>query len=616
MEDFIFGNLSLTDEIVRRLTRELRGVRHAHMIDPTPAAPDRPIRLLATTGPSVRADAAHLYFTTDGSEPQGAGGRATSGHALKMEAIETEWISLLWDYVTWWEAVLPAMPAETKVRYKIEAYDSLSGGSVFADNGAASAQEATSFSFLVDAFASPPWAQKAIIYHVFVDRFQPGGGKPFAAHDNLRRFYGGTLKGVTEELDYIASLGATAIWLSPIFASPSHHGYDATDLYNIEPRLGTNDDLRALVQEAHARGIRVILDFVPNHVSKQHPFFGNAQRDPDSPYRDWFVFHRWPDEYETFFGVKSLPQWNNEHGPARKYMLDVARYWLEEFGVDGYRLDYANGPSHDFWTDFRSAVKDVRPDAFIFGEIVESAHLLRTYQGRLDGSLDFLLTHNLRRAFAFGSMSLTGLDAFLTRHESYFDARFVRPSFLDNHDMNRFLWLAGGDKRKLRLAALCQFTLAGPPIVYYGTEVGLSQARDCRTPEGHGRPHEARMPMLWGNSQDAELLAYYRTLGRMRREHPVLHSGRRVTLSVDAPPGTWVYARGDGGDLLLVFLNARERTAKISVPVQAVELAEGTRLRNLLGPDEHVVSKGVVTVTLPPVSGAVLRPVEQGEPPA
>lgn len=615
MEDFIFGNLSLTDEIVRRLTRELRGVRHNHHIEPTPAEPDQPICLLATIGPSVRADAAYLYVTTDGSEPQGRGGSASVGQVVEMKAVETEWVSLLWDYVTWWKAELPPMPAGTKVLYKIEAFDSRSGASAFADNGAASSEQATPFSLPVDSFEPPRWAQEAVIYHVFVDRFNPGGGRPFAAHDDLRRFYGGTLRGVTEKLDYIASLGATAIWLSPVFASPSHHGYDATDLYNVEPRLGTNDDLRGLVEGAHARDIRVILDFVPNHVSNRHPYFVSAQQDPGSPYRDWFVFHRWPDEYESFFGVKSLPQWNNQYGPARQYMLDVARYWIEEFGVDGYRLDYANGPSHDFWTDFRIAVKDACPDCFTFGEIVESAGLLRTYQGRLDGSLDFLLTHNLRRAFAFGTMSLTELDAFLARHESYFDPRFLRPSFLDNHDMNRFLWLAQGDKRKLRLAALCQFTLAGPPIVYYGTEVGLSQVRDCRTPDGHGRPHEARLPMFWGDEQDADLLAFYRALGNVRREHPVLHGGRRVTLSVDTPQGTWAYARTDGGETLVVALNAGEEAAEIAVPVQDLGLANGTHLRNLLGEQVVAVAEGHVKVVLSPLSGAVLQPVAQGERP-
>jgi glycosidase len=606
MEDFIFGNLTLTDEIVKKLTRQMREAYHGYRIDPTPPAPDSSITLFATTGPSVRADAAYLYYTTDGSEPQGDAGRATAGHALAMSHMETEWVSILWDYVTWWEAELPPVPAGTKVRYKIEARDTARGTSVFADSGAATSHKATRFSFLVGDAEPPEWARDAVIYHIFVDRFHPGSGKPFADPRDLRGFYGGTIRGVTGQMDYIASLGATAIWLSPIFASPSHHGYDATDLYHIAPRLGTEADFRALVAAAHERGIRVILDFVPNHVSNTHPYFVSAQTDPNSPYRDWFTFFHWPNEYESFFGVKSLPQWNNDHAPARAYMLDVARHWIQKFGVDGYRLDYANGPSHDFWTDFRLAVKAANPDAFIFGEIVESAGLLRTYQGRLDGSLDFLLTHNVRRALAFGSMSLAELDTFVAHHESYFDARFVRPSFLDNHDMNRFLWLVKGDKRKLRLAALCQYTLAGPPIVYYGTEVGLSQERDCRTPDGHGRPHEARAPMPWGDAQDGDLLAYYRALGQLRREHPAMSHGSRTTLTVDTPPGTWAYARTDGEDILIVILNASEEAAEVSVPVAGLGLADGTRLRNLLAEEVYAVAEGRVKVGLSSVSGLAL----------
>ena len=606
MEDFIFGNLTLTDEIVKKLARQLRGAYHGHRIDPTPPAPGKPVTLFATTGPALRTDSAYLYYTTDGSEPQGNAGSATVGQVVGMTAVETEWVSILWDYVTWWKAELPAMPAGTKMRYKIEARDSLGGASAFADSGAATSDKATRFSFLAGDAKPPLWASEALIYHIFVDRFNPDSGKTFANPRDLRGFHGGTIRGVTEKLDYIASLGATAIWLSPIFASPSHHGYDATDLFRVEPRLGTADDFRALVEAAHARGIRVILDFVPNHVSNTHPYFVSAQKDPKSPYRDWFTFFRWPDEYEAFFGVKSLPQWNNEHASARAYMLDVARFWIEEYGVDGYRLDYANGPSHDFWTDFRLAVKSANPDAFIFGEIVESAGLLRTYEGRLDGSLDFLLTHNLRRALAFGNMSLTELDAFIAHHEAYFDARFVRPSFLDNHDMNRFLWLVKGDKRKLKLAALCQYTLAGPPIVYYGTEVGLSQERDCRPQNGHGNPHEARAPMPWGDAQDASLLAYYRALGWMRREHSVLWRGARTTLAVDAPPGTWAYARQDGDDFVLVLLNAREESTEIPVPVTGLGLADGTRLHNLLGEEVYAVAQGRVKVGLSPVSGVAL----------
>jgi glycosidase len=129
-----------------------------------------------------------------------------------------------------------------------------------------------------------------VIYQVFVDRFYPGRGRDWAQTDDLRGFCGGTLWGVAEKLDYIADLGVTCIWLSPIFPSPSHHGYDATDLYHVEPRLGGDEALRTLVSEAHRRDIRVLLDYVCNHVSQYHPVFVEAQADPTSPYRDWFTF--------------------------------------------------------------------------------------------------------------------------------------------------------------------------------------------------------------------------------------------------------------------------------------------------------------------------------------
>lgn len=611
MEDFIFGTLTLTDTVVETMRRRLRGVHHGHRIEPLPAEPGQPVSLRATTGPGVRADALYLYYTTDGFEPQGSRGQAASGRVVEMSRTEVEWAPLLWDYVTVWRASLPPFAEGAKVRYKIEAYDALRDSSVYADNGASAPADATRFSFPVTYAEPPEWAREALIYQVFVDRFNPGGGRPFAHVRDLRGFCGGTLAGVTEKLDYIASLGATTIWLSPIFESPSHHGYDATDLYRVEPRLGTAEDLRRLVDEAHFRGIRIILDFVPNHVSNRHPFFVSAQSDPSSPYRNWFVFHHWPGEYESFLGVKSLPQWNNEYGPAREYMLDVARFWLREYGVDGYRLDYGNGPSHDFWTDFRAAVKSVRPDAFIFGEIVESAELLRTYQGRLDGSLDFLLTHNLRKVLAFGNGSLAELDAFIGRHDAYFDLRFVRPSFLDNHDMNRYLWLVKGDGQRLRLAALLQFTLAGPPIVYYGTEVGLSQTRDCRLPDGRGVPHEARAPMRWGDDQDTDLLNFYRLLGRVRREHPTLWRGARKTLAVDRPEGTWAYTRRDADETLLVALNTGQGEAEISIPADAAGLRDGARLRNLLGEEMYGVAGGRLMLRLPPLSGVLLSAAEE-----
>jgi glycosidase len=304
---------------------------------------------------------------------------------------------------------------------------------------------------------------------------------------------------------------------------------------------------------------------VANHWGSGHFTFQEALKDQDSQYYDWYRWNRWPDDYETFFSVRDLPQINVDYPPAREYLLSAARYWLTEFDFDGFRLDYAIGPSHDFWTDFRIAVRQAKPEAWIFGEVVETPQRQRSYWGRLHGCLDFVLQQALRELFAFGSINLTQFDAFLEKHEAFFPPGYSRPSFLDNHDVDRFLWLVGGDKRRLKLAALCQFTLGGPPIVYYGTEVGLSQRRGMRQPDGRHHMAEARLPMAWGDDQDADLLAYYHWLIHFRRQHPVLWRGSRRTVHLDVANGTYAYDRADESEIVTVCLNLSDEHRSVMV---------------------------------------------------
>jgi len=201
------------------------------------------------------------------------------------------------------------------------------------------------FAYGVDRLGPPAWARQAVIYQVFVDRFYPGHGRSWLQTTDLRGFCGGTLWGLAEKLDYVAGLGINCLWLSPIFPSPTHHGYDATDLRNVEPRLGGNEALRALVTEAHRRDIRVLLDFVCNHVSDKHPLFLEARSNPNSPHRHWFTFDDSEIGYRTYFGVRSMPEVNVANPEARKWLIDAASFWLREFDVDGYRLDHAMVPA-------------------------------------------------------------------------------------------------------------------------------------------------------------------------------------------------------------------------------------------------------------------------------
>ncbi|HSH78682.1 MAG TPA: alpha-amylase family glycosyl hydrolase, partial [Herpetosiphonaceae bacterium] len=411
----------------------------------------------------------------------------------------------------------------------------------------------------------------------------------------LNDFWGGTLRGVIEKLPYIQTLGVNCLWLSPVFPSPSHHGYDATDFFRVEPRLGTDEDLREMIGASHNMGMRVLLDFVPNHVSNEHTAFRTAVTDPAAPERGWFTFGAWPDEYRSFFGVKTLPQLDNEHLPARRYVIDAARHLLAA-GADGFRLDYANGPSHGFWTQFRAETRALKPDSFTVGEIVETAELQRSYHGRLDGVLDFLLLQHMRAFFAFDTIGAPAFDSFLQRHLAYFPDEFVLPSFLDNHDMNRFLWIVRGDVRRLKLAALCQFTLPYPPIIYYGTEVGLSQWHDLEYPDGSRRMEESRTPMLWGADQDSDLLRFYAGLVALRRKHAALCRGQRSTL-VANDAGVYVVALGEGSSQAVVAPNRSGAPCTIALPSAGLELVLDTSGASGLTDDN---------LRLPPMSGALL----------
>jgi cyclomaltodextrinase len=530
MEEFIFGTVAIDDlKIVHHRTSH-GGIQHAHELAPRDPAPGQPVTIRVLVAPNWPVERVVCYYTLDGSEPVGSRGQARNGFAVPFERVDVQWDTFLWGYIARWQATLPAQPEGAIVRYRIGAW--ADEDETFADwpdvkattDRAASSffhrkqlktdwigdpREGTTFTYHVDRLTPPQWAREAVFYQIFVDRFYPGRGEDWTQTTDLRDFFGGTLWGVIEKLDYIENLGATCIWLSPIFPSPTTHGYDTTDYSCVEPRLGGNDALLQLVDAAHERGIRVVLDLVCNHVSDKHPIFIDAQRNTHSRYRDWFFFDDPEFGYRSFFGVPSMPQLNLVNGDAKAWMIDIARFWLREFDIDGYRLDHANGPGPSFWPEFWVACKREKADSFCFGEIVEPADILRRYVGRLDGALDFLFTDAIRRTFAHGSCSESVFEQFLQGHLSYFDEDFLMLTFIDNHDMDRFLFVAGENKEVLRRVATIQMQLPGPPIIYYGTEIGLSQ----RVSKSSETGLEAnRIAMAWDDRQDRDLLAYYQEI--------------------------------------------------------------------------------------------------------
>ena len=553
MQEFIFGPMTTLEKRVESALAQAKGVRHLYRLDPPAPRPGEVTHLVVTAEPEMALE--RILCTV--LEPE--------RKEILLQPAGVEWDLLSWSYCQTWTADLPAFPAGSMVRYRFEAYPVAGNVPLPVDDGQI-------FTFLVGNPEPPAWSQEAIVYQVFPDRFHPGPGREWNQVQTLADIYGGTLRGIIANLDYITDLGFNCLWLNPFFPDKTHHGYHAEDYFQVNPRLGTLETIQELVDAAHARGLRVLLDFVANHWSSEHATFQEALVDPQSDYVNWYTWEQYPQEYKTFFGVRELPQVNLDYPGARNYMLKAADYWLREIGFDGYRLDYAPGPSLDFWAEFRAVCKAARPDAWLFGEVVVPPVDQLPYAGRLDGCLDFALAQMFREVFAFGSRPVAVLDSFLHLHEQYFPAYFSRPSFLDNHDMNRFLWLAKGDQRKLKLAALCQFTLAGPPVVYYGTEVGLSQEQDIVHDDGRHVMEASRLPMLWGADQDKELLRFYRQLIHFRRAHPVLVHGDRKTVHLDNPAGTYAYTRSDGRETILVALNLSGENRKLDIAGERLSL--------------------------------------------
>ncbi|MGH2544630.1 MAG: alpha-amylase family glycosyl hydrolase, partial [Ardenticatenaceae bacterium] len=269
MEEHVFGTFS-TDRLKLLHERALAlGVQHRARALPRDPAPGEDFTLLVTSGPDFPAVEIEGYYTSDGSEPTPDDGR------FLFQPVRRYWSTPAWGYVTEWEARVPGQPEGTLLRYRIAARGAGSEAWHWADwpepkvvveEGLLLGESAplrrlrpapgagSEFARSIDLFAPPPWAEEAIIYQLFLDRFARADEEPWPENRTLSDFHGGTLRGTIKKLAYIASLGATCIWLSPLFPSPTHHGYDATDYFDVEPRLGTKADLKELVQRAHALG--------------------------------------------------------------------------------------------------------------------------------------------------------------------------------------------------------------------------------------------------------------------------------------------------------------------------------------------------------------------------
>jgi glycosidase len=575
----------------------------------------------------------------------------------------------------YWQATIPARDGPTVLWYRFIVRDGTDvdyyeDDDLFDGGWGAVYEDSPDYSFQIDVylpdFQTPDWMKNAVVYQIFPDRFANGDPKkdPAAsdptvygnpvlvkawgdlpegycrAYENTtcdegplgRDFFGGDLEGIIDHLDYLQGLGVTALYLNPIFESPSNHGYDTSDYLRIDSYFGSQGTFQKLVEEAGARGIHVILDGVFNHTSSDSIYFDRYSRYPkegayesqDSRFYDWYTFYTWPDSYNSWWGFDSLPVLT-EIPAVQEFIFawdrSVARWWLMQ-GAAGWRLDVAPEKSHNWWEAFRPRVKDADPEAIIIGEIWDDAS-----EWVLGDELDTSMNYRFRRAllgFINGDTNdpnqgfVRGLSAgqfngaLLSIREDYpAPACSTLMNLVDSHDTQRILWtltpgarnreekefdpanLAEG-KAKQELLAILQMTLPGAPTIYYGDEVALTGDTDP----------DDRRTYPWGG-EDPAMLAHYQALTGLRNANSFLRTGTFDPLWTNDDDGTYAYGRKDGSGAAVVAVNKDTAGHALSINV-AGYIPEGTALTDALNGGTVVVSGGLVELTVAGRWGAIL----------
>jgi alpha-amylase len=444
----------------------------------------------------------------------------------------------------------------------------------------------------------PDWKRGAVCYEIFVRSFYDSDG------DGI-----GDINGLIEKLDYIndgtrdmrRDLGASCIWLMPVAASPSYHGYDVKNYYRVNPEYGTNDDFKRLVTQAHRRGIRVLVDMVLNHASSEHPYFKDALLNPASPYRDWFrwsatkpdikgpwgqdVWHKSPVRDEYYYGIfwHGMPDLNYGSPAVREEANKVATFWLNEMGVDGFRLDAipylveegnrlaGTAGTHAFLRQYAAHIRRVAPNAYTVGEVWDSiGSMLPYYPDQLDSHFAFAASEALLEAVRTGSARKL-FEPYL-RLQRAFPAERWSP-FLRNHDQTRTLTELSGDVARNRVAVTLLLSLPGLPFVYYGEEIGMTGSKPdprLRTPMHWTRgpaagftrgaaweplqPDSMTANVAAQDGDPSSLLNLHRRLIHLRGEHATLGTGELAPL-VASSDAVAAYLRRDGDRAVLVVAN-------------------------------------------------------------
>ena len=435
---------------------------------------------------------------------------------------------------------------------------------------------------------NPAWVERAVIYGVVPHNFGPNG-----------------FRSVIERLDYLGDLGITALWLSPCTMTPGKgHGYAVNDYFKLRKDYGTKADFSKLVKEAHARGIRVLMDFVPNHSSIHHPYMRHAQANGKaSPYYDFYDRDKDDGQPTHYFNWVYLPNLNYDNPEVRRWMLEAFSYWVRRFDVDGFRVDAAWGVKlrrPDFWRVWRRELKRIKPDLLLLAEA--SARDPYWFTEGFDAAYDWTdeLGHwSMAKVFEASDQIVLRLHDALTNHGRGFHEDALIFRFLNNNDTGeRFITRHGVDVEKVAAAML--LTLPGLPCIYTGQEIGAEF-----------EPPKTVDPISWEDRHG--LRDYYRLLISLRREIPSLHSRRWRILKVDSLQQVYAYVRYgllEDRAVLVVLNFSRERAiAKIRLPQQFRSFADAKDLTDLLRNEQvqmKTPAQGTIEVPLSELSARIL----------
>lgn len=349
----------------------------------------------------------------------------------------------------------------------------------------------------IDVHKVVSWADEAVFYQIFIDRFNRGDFTKDDSYIDMKcneeptrtSFMGGDIKGITEKLDYLEDLGINAIYLTPLFVSKTNHKYDITDYYAVDKQFGTKADLKELVEKSHKRGIRVILDAVFNHASNDtKEFLDVVKKGKNSKYFNYFIIHGDKvsvdkPNYEMFSNCVDMPKWNNSNIEVQDFFIDIGLYWIKEFDIDGWRLDVSDEVSHDFWRRFRKAVKKLKKDVIIVGENWHDAHAY-LMGDQFDGIMNYAFRRACKQYFAHETINSKTmserLNNVLTRNT--WQVNRMNLNLTDSHDTARFFTECGKNKDTMLAALAVMYMFIGMPCIYYGTELHMEGGEDpgCR----------------------------------------------------------------------------------------------------------------------------------------